>query len=56
MKKYKVVKIVQDYLTYEEACDILANMEDVGEKYIDIIEYDFVKPEYKRMGRDPDIH
>jgi len=56
MKKYKVIKIIAEKLNYDDAWTILTNLEDVGEKKIEIQEYEDIPLEFRRMGRNPDIH
>tara|TARA_B100000780_G_scaffold253248_1_gene200770 strand:+ start:87 stop:257 length:171 start_codon:yes stop_codon:yes gene_type:complete len=56
MKKYKIIKTIEEHLSYDDAWSILTNLEDVGELKLEIQEYEFIPPEFRKMGRDPDIH
>ena len=60
MQKYRVVKTnvecLFDNLTEDEANYALANLMDVGTTGCSIEKYDWIPPEAKRLGRDPDLH
>jgi hypothetical protein len=60
MQKYRVVKTnvecLFDNLTEDEANYALANLIDLGNIGCSVEKYDWIAPEGKRLGRDPDLH
>ena len=60
MQKYRVVKTnvecLFDNLTVDEANYALANLMDAGTTGCSVEKYDWIAPEGKRLGRDPDLH
>ena len=57
--KYKIIRkdIVCDNMDGNVAQETLAQLRDCNPNIeYEVIEYDFVPPEAKRMGRDPDLH
>ena len=45
-----------DNLTEDEANYALANLMDAGTTGCSVEKYDWIAPEGKRLGRDPDLH
>jgi len=60
MQKYRVIKTnvecLFDNLTIEEAEYALGNLVDSGAIGCSVECYEWVSPEGKRLGRDPDLH
>jgi hypothetical protein len=70
MQKYRVVKTnvggafrnrlitecLFDNLSEDEANYALANLIDLGNIGCSVEKYDWIAPEFKRLGRDPDLH
>jgi hypothetical protein len=59
MIRYKIIHtdLVCDGMSYNDA---LVTAEQLRHTYPDIeyevVEYDYIPSEYKRLGRDPDLH
>jgi|TARA_B100001094_G_C17554110_1_gene495145 hypothetical protein len=59
MLRYRVIEkqIVTDGMTANEAAETLMVLQDSDPKKLFVIEeYNFISPEGKRLGRDPDLH
>ena len=57
--KYKIVRkdVVCDTMHENEALVTLMQLKDCNPDIdYEVVEYDFVPPEAKRLGRDPDLH
>ena len=49
-------KIFAEGLTEEEAIYIKDNLVSSGEEDVHIEEYEYISPEHRGLGRDPDLH
>ena len=49
-------KIFAERLTEQEAIYIRDNLIHAGEENVHIEEYDYISPEHRGLGRDPDLH
>ena len=49
-------KIFAEGFTEEEAIYIKANLVSSGEEDVHIEEYEYISPEHRGLGRDPDLH
>ena len=49
-------KIFAEGLTEQEAIYIRDNLIYAGEENVHIEEYDYISPEHRGLGRDPDLH
>ena len=49
-------KIFAEGLSEEEAIYIKDNLVSSGEEDVHIEEYEYISPEHRGLGRDPDLH
>mgnify|MGYP001284675846 FL=1 len=49
-------KIFAERLTEQEAIYIRDNLIHAGEENVHIEEYEYISPEHRGLGRDPDLH
>ena len=49
-------KIFAEGLTEEEATYIKDNLVSSGEEDVHIEKYEYINPEHRGLGRDPDLH
>ena len=49
-------KIFAERLTEQEATYVRDNLIHAGEENVHIEEYDYISPEHRGLGRDPDLH
>ena len=49
-------KIFAEGLTEQEATYVRDNLIHAGEENVHIEEYDYISPEHRGLGRDPDLH
>ena len=49
-------KIFAERLTEQEATYVRDNLIDAGEENVHIEEYEYISPEHRGLGRDPDLH
>ena len=49
-------KIFAEGLTEEEAIYIKDNLIDTGEENVHVEKYEYISPEHRGLGRDPDLH
>ena len=59
MIKYRIIhtNTVCDGMSYDDALSTLQQLRDAYPDYeYDIEEYNYVSPDAKRYGRDPDLH
>ena len=49
-------KIFAERLTAQEATYVRDNLIDTGEENVHIEKYEYISPEHRGLGRDPDLH
>ena len=49
-------KIFAEGLTEQEATYVRDNLIHAGEENVHIEEYEYISPEHRGLGRDPDLH